>query len=184
MVTKNSEGKSRCSRKSVWTSTAKQLWAAGALSRGWQQRQSKKATGPPAGAVCYIRGEPLGSVQAHLCSAEHTGLSLTFLFFAAVKTQTNCLQNIQLSNKIACSFRQTTPKVDPGHSAPPSPPLSPPQPLGPIGVMVLGREILRKYILKNNFWWLFIASFILKGPIQCPLYHQLIWFLGVLMKCL
>ena len=24
----------------------------------------------------------------------------------------------------------------------------------------------------------------LKGPIQCPLYHQLIWFLGVLMKCL
>ena len=23
-----------------------------------------------------------------------------------------------------------------------------------------------------------------KGPIQCPFYHKLIWFLGVLMKCL
>ena len=33
---------------------------------------------------------------------------------------------------------------------------------------------------------LFLAALTLplKGPIQCPLYHQLIWFLGVLMKCL
>ena len=26
--------------------------------------------------------------------------------------------------------------------------------------------------------------FFLKGDIQCPFYHKLIWFLGVLMKCL
>ena len=27
-------------------------------------------------------------------------------------------------------------------------------------------------------------QFVLKGDIQCPFYHKLIWFLGVLMKCL